>query len=280
MKKALKIFSLFCATVFIFSCQKQYSIFDESKIDGVYAAIDGAPSSVLFYYNTGTSSYKTNIKLHGPSKAQKMDTYVVVGGVETFVKSLTFPSTVWEVTLQDVATALNQPLTDFTPGAQIILRNKITSTDGQVWSADNTSNLSGGLLSGTAFQNLLADVTVFVTCPFVASDAVGNYHIVRDDWVDFNPGDPVTVSMIDATHIQINEYPATSYQHAPLVITIDPNSGAATVEKQYSGGYGSSQLEYSAGSGFVFSCVGYITVTLNFTVNGGAYNGYTLIVSK
>jgi len=65
-----------------------------------------------------------------------------------------------------------------------------------------------------------------------------------------------------------------------MVITVDPNSGAATVTKQFSGGYGGTDTEYTAGSGFVFSCVGYIKVTLNFTYNGGAYNGYTLIISK
>lgn len=280
MKKGIKIISIFCSILVVLSCQKEYSIFDESKPMGVYAYIDGSPTSVLFYFNNASSSYKTNIKLSGPAKATKMDTYVVVAGNETLVKTISLPSAAWEVTLQEVATALNVPLSSFAPGAQVILRNKITSDDGQVWSAANTSNLSGGLLSGSAFQNLLADVSVFVTCPFNADDAVGTYSVVRDDWADTSIGDAMTITKIDATKIMINEYPTTGREHHGLVITVDPASGAATVTKQYSGGYGATDQEFSAGSGFVFSCVGYITVTLNFTYNGGAYNGYTLIVSK
>jgi hypothetical protein len=280
MKKNLRILSIFCILLIVFSCQNPYSVFDESSVKGVYVAIDGTPQSVLFYFNNPTSSYKANIKAIGPSKVTKMETYVVVAGVETLVKTTNWPTTTWEVTLQDVATALNKPIANFTPGAKVVLRNKVTSSDNQVWTSENMSNLSGGLLNGTPYQNLLNDVSVFVTCPFNADEAVGTYTVVRDDWADNNIGDQLTVSKIDANNIVINEYPTTSREHHGLVITVDPNSGAATVNKQYSGGYGASDTEYSAGSGFVFSCVGYITVTLNFTYNGGAYNGYTLIISK
>src|SRR5258706_7656544 len=214
MKKCIKIISIFCAAVIVFSCQKQYSVFDETSINtSVYVAIDGAPTSVLFYFNQPTSSYKTNMLQHGALTITKMDAYVVVGGVETLVKTITFPNTAYEVTLQEVATALNVAVDTFVPGAKVVLRNKLTTSDGQVFSGANTSNLSGGLLAGAAYQNLLNDVTVFVTCPFVADDAVGSYTVVRDDWEDVFPGDVVTVDKIDATNIIINEYPTTAREH-------------------------------------------------------------------
>ncbi|GHN00479.1 hypothetical protein WSM22_19680 [Cytophagales bacterium WSM2-2] len=277
MKKSIKKIVILCITLAVLSCQKPYDIFDESAPKGVYAYIKGSPTNVLFYFNQPTSSYKTDIVLSGTSKAEKMDTYVVVATQETFVKTTTLPSTTFEVTLQEVATALNKPLSFFTPGAQVVLKNKITSTDGQVWSADNSSHISGGLLSGTAFQNLLADISVFVTCPFVADDAVGTYTVVRDDWEDVYPGDQLHVVKVDASTIDIVQYPVTS-NPVPLRIKVDPASGAATIAKQFNGKY--TYDLYTAGTGFVFSCVGYITVTMDFTYNGGAYNGYTLIIKK
>lgn len=281
MKKSIKHLTIFCFALIVVSCQTPYSVFDESKLKGIYPYIKGTPQSVLFYFNQGSSSYRADMALSGAEKVDKMNAYVVVGGAETFVKSFPLPATTsYEVTLQEVATALNQPLSNFTPGSQIILRNKIVATDGTIWDGKNSSQLSGGLLNGTAYQNLFADLTVFVTCPFVADDAVGTYTVVQDDWEDVFPGDQLTVTKIDATHIKVEEYPATSREHAGMVITVDASSGAATVLKQYSGGYGAADTEFTAGSGFVFSCAGYIKVTLNFTYNGGAYNGYTLIISK
>jgi len=103
----------------------------------------------------------------------------LVGTTEIHAKTIALPTDTYEVTLQDVATAQGKPLSAYPAGSQIVLRNKITSTDGQIWSAANSSHISGGLLSGTGYQNLYADVSVFVTCPFVADDAVGDYTVVR-----------------------------------------------------------------------------------------------------
>ncbi|MBS1487281.1 MAG: hypothetical protein JST43_06790 [Bacteroidetes bacterium] len=281
MKKAIKILSLFCGILLAFSCQNPYSIFSETTVKGVYPYIVGNPSSTLFYYNQPTSAFHAKMALSGPQPAKQLDVFVVVAGVETHVKTITLPDTTYSVTLNDVATALNQPVANFTPGKQVVLRNKLTATDGTLWSKNNTETAAGGLLSGTVYQNLFQDLVVFVTCPFVATDAAGNYHVVQDDWQDYNPGDPLTVSVVDANNIIINEYPATyGNNHHGLVITVDPNSGVATVTKQLSGGYSTSDTEYTAGSGYVFSCVGYIKLVLNFTYNGGAYNGNTLIISK
>ena len=283
MKKGIKIITIFFAALIVFACEKDkaYNGFDESTPEGVYPYIKGTPTSILFYFNEPASSYKTAMGLSGPTKAVKMDTYVVVSSVETLVKSTDLPSDTFEVTLQEVADALGQPLTDFTPGLQVVLRNKIIDADNKVWSGANTSHISGGLLGGTPYGNLLNDLSVFVTCPFNADDAVGTYTIVQDDWADVTPGGTLDVTKVDATNITVVGYPSTfGNNHHDMVVTVDPATGVATVTKQLSGGYGAGDTEFTAGSGLVFSCVGYIKVTLNFTYNGGAYNGYTLILSK
>ncbi|MBS1490032.1 MAG: hypothetical protein JSS93_05860 [Bacteroidetes bacterium] len=281
MKNTMKILLLFCGILLFFSCEKPYGVFDQTKVMGVYPYIKGTPTSTLFYYNQPTSSYSGAMALSGPEPAKQLDVYVVTGTVETHVKTIPLPSSTYTVTLQDVATAMNQPISSFTPGNQIKLRNRLTSASGQMWSKDNTETSSGGLLSGTVYQNLYQDLVVFVTCPFVADDAVGTYHVIQDDWADYSVGNTLTVSKVDANNIIINEYPATyGNNHHGLVITVDPNSGIATVTKQFSGGYVANDKEYTDGAGYVFSCVGYIKLVLNFTYNGGAYNGNTLIISK
>jgi len=281
MKKSIRIVLLFCAALIAYSCETPYSISNESAVQGVYPAINGTPKSVLFYYNQPTSSYSCAMKVIGTVPAKELDTYVVVGTVETLVQKTTFPADSFKVTLQAVATALNKTVSSFAPGASVILRNKIIGTDGNTYSGATTEQSAGGLLSGTAYNNLFQDLTVFVTCPFVATTAAGTYTVIEDDWVDYYPGNTLTVSAIDATHIVINEYPATyGNNHHGLVITVDPTSGTATVLSQNSGGYAATDVEYTSGSGFVFSCVGYIKLVLNFNYNGGAYNGYTLIISK
>jgi hypothetical protein len=285
MKNKISKFVITCVVIGLSmaSCNKDYDVFDESSIGGVYVGIDGSPASELFYFNNATSSYKANMKVFGPLTISKMDSYAVlksnVDGSDSLVlvKTTSFPASTWEVTLQDVATGLNTSLDSFDPGDQVILRNKLTTADGKVWSADNTSNLSGGLLSGAAYKNLLSDVAVFVTCPFVADDAAGTYTVIRDDWEDVFPGDELEVVKVDATTIDIVQYPVTS-NPVPLRVTVDANSGAATVTKQFNGKY--SADVFTAGTGYVFSCAGYITLTLDFTYNGGAYNGYTLVIQK
>jgi hypothetical protein len=293
MKNKISKFVITCVVIALSmaSCNKDYDVFDESSADkGVYVGIDGSPASELFYFNNATSSYKANMKVFGSLKITKMDSYAVlksnVDGSDSLVlvKTTNFPASTWEVTLQDVATGLNTSLDSFDPGDQVILRNKLTTADGKVWSADNTSNLSGGLLSGAAYKNLLADVSVFVTCPFVADDAVGTYTVIRDDWEDVFPGDQLEVVKVDATTIDIVQYPTTKYNQVPVRVTVDPTSGVATVTKQYSGQYedskGNKLDAYTAGGGYVFSCAGYVTLTLDFTYAGSPYNGYTLIISK
>jgi len=123
-----------------------------------------------------------------------------------------------------------------------------------------------------------------VDTPFDADKAVGTYKVVKDDWVDFHPGDILTVQKIDATHIRVVEYPATSVNHAPMVITItDVATGTATVESQDSGAYTSpaADEETTSGTGTVSSCKGTIDLTLTFKFpDGSSYTKNVLSLTK
>jgi hypothetical protein len=149
------------------------------------------------------------------------------------------------------------------------------------WSGSNPQPVSvdGGVgaFTMTSSNELVATV---VNVPFVSTDAAGKYEVVTDDWEDFAPGDVLTVESIDATHVRIVEYPGTSTNHKPLVITVpDPTlGGTAVVSSQSNGAYGSTQLT-TAGSGEV-NCHGDIKLTLNFTYTGGSSAGNVLELKK
>lgn len=137
------------------------------------------------------------------------------------------------------------------------------------WSASNPkpTSVSGGV--ATFVMGTTSDISGVVTnIPVVASELAGTYTVVTDDWEDYHAGDQLTVEAIDATHIQIVEYPATAEDHSPLVITItNLTFGTALVEDQYSGSYGGATYEMNtSGAGSINPCAGVIDLVLDFNL--------------
>ena len=108
------------------------------------------------------------------------------------------------------------------------------------WSASNPKPTS--VTNGIAAFKMAAttDLSVVVTNVLWVADAyVGAYTVVQDDWADVAVGSTLNITKIDATHLQVNGYPATDINHKDLVITI-PNpvlGGGITVASQASGAY-------------------------------------------
>lgn len=154
------------------------------------------------------------------------------------------------------------------------------------WSGSNpqpssVDNNGVATFTMSSTNDILAKVT---NVPFVAADVAGSYEVVTDDWEDFAEGDVLTVQAIDATHIEILEYPATSTAHAPLVITIpDPSlGGAAVVESQFSGQYTASGYKTTTSGKGLVNCNGTISLTLDFKLTNpsGTYTGNVLELKK
>lgn len=144
-----------------------------------------------------------------------------------------------------------------------------------------------------------AVVSTVTNVPFSADDAAGIYEVVEDDWVDYLPGDQLTVQKIDATHIQIMEYPGTGVGHKPLVITVSPTTCVASVASQDNGAYSSATKDETVTSSdpstsafggtpsFVHSCAGMIQLNLSFAVSAtvpkastSVSNGNLLVLKK
>jgi hypothetical protein len=120
--------------------------------------------------------------------------------------------------------------------------------------------------------------------PYTTAELAGTYTIVADEWEDFHEGDEVTVERVDDNNIRIIEYPATTVDHAGLVITItNLATGAATVVSQSNGSYNASgtQATTTTGSGTVSKCNG-LDLNLNFTLPccGTSTNNHLVLVKN
>ena len=152
-------------------------------------------------------------------------------------------------------------------------------------------NTTPNIINSAATTSYTTGFTAYVSCPFVAADAVGTYAVVEDAWADWDPGEQLeVVANADGTGVIVkgmySKFRNDERGPYDVEILVDAGSGIATVLKQpaweyywYAGseGYVTGSVE---GGGFVFSCSGVITVLLKHTVNAGSFGSYTLTLQK
>jgi hypothetical protein len=120
-------------------------------------------------------------------------------------------------------------------------------------------------------------------CPLVMSDFAGDFTVLVDQWEDYLPGDVIPVTVSGNT---ISFYFATAPDatQKPIVIKVDPNTFATSVDQVAYGHYGSPTI-YSAKSvtsagNVVVPCDKKITVTLNHTSAAGSYGNFIISLQK
>jgi len=147
------------------------------------------------------------------------------------------------------------------------------------------------IINSAATTSFTVGFTAYVSCPFVVEDAIGTYQVVEDGWADWDPGDQIeVVANRDGTGVIVkgmfSKFRNDDRGPYDVEILVDPNGGFATVEKQpawewfwYTGTelYGTGSVE---GDGFVFSCSGVITLSLEHTVTAGSFGVYVLTLQK
>ncbi len=153
-------------------------------------------------------------------------------------------------------------------------------------------NVPPAITQTSATTSFTSQFTVYVACPFIASESEGTYEVVNDGWGDWNPGEQLDViANADGTGVIVKGMYSKfrNDDRGPYdveIVITDPNTGLATVAQQpaweyywYTGqeGYGTGSV---AGSGFVFSCSGIITLTLEHTVAAGSFGSYSLTLKK
>ena len=182
------------------------------------------------------------------------------------------------VTTAEIAAALAPDPIE--PGNQYTLQNEVITKDGRKFSNANTP---------TTFQsfpayNMALNWDATAVCAFDATASAGTYKVVTDLWVDYNPGDLITVTSPATNQLSFLTYPSTiiggSSDNVPTIVDVDPVTGAATIAKQTTGHYGSGAETQVEGSGFVFSCTGGISLSIDVFYAGDKYAAQTFVLQK
>jgi hypothetical protein len=294
MKKVL-IFLSFALLILASSCKKtgeQNPLADIKNLGvGSYPTLV-SNGNLNFNYNVPTSKVDIKIDKYGED-IDKIDLFVVEGANSDpakwkKIKSIPFTGTgtALSATSQEVATALGVSLTSLSPGNFYTFYNRAITKDGKIYDLSNV----GSALGSNSNYNACFQWTAYITCPF-SGPVGGSYKVVYDgDWQDWSTGDVVQVTDGPAAN-QINlsqVWPNASIPGAsivkPLLVNIDPATGTAKVPLVTFANYGSLATAQGSGSGdvagYVFSCTGYITLTMNVTYNGSPQGALKLKLQK
>ena len=291
MKKISIYISLFVG-VMLFSCKKTEitNPLADFKNLGIGSYITKV--SVLnlnLDYNVATSKVGITIDQYGED-VDKVVLYVVVGANPTpsawkKIKTITFTGTGTEVsaTSQEVATALGVAVSALTPGNYYTFYNQVITKNGKTYDVSNTP----GALESNSNYNAVFRWQAYVTCPFTGG-MTGNYKVLQDDWADWSVGDVVQVTDGPAAN-QINlskVWPNPAYGSIvnPLLVNIDPANGVAKVPLVTFGAYSPLTTAQGASTGdvagYVFSCTGFITLSMKVVYNGSNQGNLKLVLQK
>lgn len=210
------------------------------------------------------------------------------GNVTDFFPILTvnsFPSD-FTITGADLAIALGIEVEDILPGDSFNFAAQSIGLDGTVLTSSLLSDsLDGsiGLANGYAFSSNVA-------CEFIAADVVGTYDVLALGFAGttcMNETSTTREVVAGPGENQITiiggEYP-TNAGSDDLILNIDPTTGDATLGNPdgiafRAGSCGIGQNDnYGAANGSVFSCVGSINLTMDFTAFAG--NAHPFILQK
>jgi hypothetical protein len=299
MKKILnKILVAIAFTVIAASCKKADLATNNPFVDvtnlgaGAYITFNSAINYNLNFAAIGAS--KVGIKVdayNNGAKIKEIKLYVFKGSSADpkawkFIKTVPYSGTTeLSATGAEIATAYGTTTAAlFSPGQFYTFYNQVITEDGKVFDLSNTL----GALESSSNYNASFRWTAFVVCPFTGG-MTGNYKVVQDDWQDWSPGDIVKVTDGPAAN-QINlsaVWPNPVYGNVvnPLVIKIDPATGAATLATNnvVFADYGQLTSAYipAAGTlGYVFSCTGYVGLKIGVRYGTSDQGTLTLILQK
>lgn len=287
MQKLIIFIATFITVLGVNSCKKETVVSDfESLGIGSYVTLVSSGNSRIDYANLSGSSVSITVKEFG-SPVDKIKVYVTKGTADLdrakwkSVKEFPYSGeTALNVKATEIATALGIPPTGLEPGAVYTLYNQVITKDGRSFDVVNTHPDFAGISN----YNMALTWSAVIVCPFVSTGFGGNFQVLEDKWADFSPGEVVTVATgPGANQISMTVYPkpGVGSNRVPIIVSIDPATGAATVALQAYGDYGGEVIKTTTvgTNNYVFSCVGTITLRLNHTGNSN-YGDYNLLLKK
>jgi len=271
MRKDKSVILFFLLAIGVIACKKSDSNFvDPVTLQiGAYIRLDSVINTKL------SPTAAASIVVSGVGEPlTKIVTYVSTDGSANktkWKKIIETPVTDNKATItftnSQLATALGVAPGAIAPGSAYTIYNELYTATGKIYSLINTNSD----FEASAAYKMALRFSISVVCPFSPVGFPGSFQVLEDGWDDFKVGDIVEVTAATANSITMLVYPgpavASGNNRKPIVVDVDPATGAATVKAQVYGDYGGENIttKTSGTSNFVFSCVGTITLTLNHT---------------
>jgi hypothetical protein len=275
---------IFLAYILMYSCRKSDIKGDSSNLVlGSYVTLDSVVNANLDVANAASAVSIKVDKAVGEPVASINIYAATASGVEDvtgwkLIKNVPYSDgVVLSVTTAELQAAFGA--TPLAPGNIYTLQNEVVTKSGRKFSVANTPDTYNSFPA----YNMALSWKATAVCAFVQSESAGTYKVVTDKWVDYNPGDIITVSAGPGPN-QLNAliYPSViiggGTGQVNTIIDVNPATGVATVAKQQTGYYGSASpgnLVTVSGTGFVFSCTGLISLTFTVNVGGTDYKNQT-----
>lgn len=291
MKKfIISIVGISCLLLLFHACAKKTISGDESNLLlGSYVTLDSTVNGILDVGNSNSTvsiilgksvgAPVTTINIYAATLANKEDT---TGW--KFIKSVAYSKgVVLTVSTAELAKALG---TAPAPGNKYTLQNQVVTSDGRKFSTSNTPDTYNSFPA----YNMALTWYATAVCSFTGNMA-GDYYLVKDVWNDYGASlsNPVMIpgAVKDgpgANQISIYVYPgapAGGVETGPMIVNVNPTTGAATIVQSDIGNYGGPSSETTVtGKGFVFDCVGVIDLQINFNYGGSVYANQEMILQK
>ncbi len=242
MKKHIILYFLLAAVVFT-GCDRNDGFVPKDvypeRVPAPKIVKDATGSAAIDMTNLGSFNGKVNVSLYFPNDIPPEKFDIVIrknndnGNVRVFQAAVTsFPSTI-TITAAQLATLFGVPVAlgdNYDVGADVY------SKAGKKYEAFPTIGLGYAAAFQPDHPGFSPSVRFSAICQYnSALYPTGNYVVVVDEWADYLPGDVITVTQIDATHLSFS-YPAP-INSKPIIVTIDPATNITSVIKQEYGNY-------------------------------------------
>lgn len=258
---------------------------------GSYQILD---STINLTFGSPISTANVGIITHAYAGGEAVDhtiLYAVKGAsYDTtqwhMVKSIPYTSGGNKLTLtgDDLGKAFGVDPSTFEPGSYYTIYTRTVTKTGKTYDVSNTGNNSGsGLVTGPTYHSAFS-FTAYVGCAY-SSPMAGTYKVVYDDdWQDNSDGDLVQVTDAGPTSINISQvWPGPNSGGIvvkPLVVNVNPANGEATVPAVDFATYNGNLAHAASGTGYVLSCTGLISLSIDLIYSGADQGNLKLILQK
>jgi hypothetical protein len=289
----ISVAGLSCLFMLIHGCAKKTISGDSANLKlGSYVTLDSTINGIMDISNAN-SAVSIMVGKYVGSPVASINIYLATGSNSEdttgwkFIKTVTYSTgVVLSVTTAELTKALG---TNPTAGNKYTLQNQVVTTDGRRYGTNNTPDTYNSFPA----YNMALTWYATAVCAFTGGMG-GDYYITKDVWDDYADWAPGGIPFLisgavkdgpGTNQLSIWVYPskyAGGTETGPMIVNVNPATGAATIVKSDLGNYGgaSSETVATGGSGFVFECAGVIDLKIALSYGGSPQGNFEMILKK